>query len=140
MDETKTLGYDWELGHEELFIEVNSYANNGSLYIGLYHMEDGYPESYGDLTVNLPFSVTKVNEAYIDDFSSDSKLQFIEKHKLGKLLPEKGYSGYVTYNKVAFDLDRLAEFDKDGVKEYRQLHDLPEKKEPKRKRNTERER
>lgn len=140
MDETKTLGYDWELGHEELSMEVNSYANNGSLYIGLYHLEDGCPELFADLTVNLPYGGTRVNEAYIDDFSSKSKLQFIKKHKLGKVLPEKGHSGYVVYNKVAFDLERLAEFDKDGVDEFRRLHDIPKEKKPKAKRKTEKER
>lgn len=140
MDETKTLGYDWEFGHEELTIEVNSYANNGSLYIGLYHLVDGYPESFGDLTVNLPYGGTRANEAYIDDFSSKSKLQFIKKYKLGKVLPEKGHSGYVAYNKVAFDLERLTEFDKEGVDEFRRLHDIPKEKKPKAKRKTEKER
>ena len=140
MDETKTLGYDWEFGHEELAIEVNSYYNGG-LYIGLYKMEGGEYSSFGDLTVNLPCGCyNEVNEAFIDDFCSKSKLEFIKKHKLGKVLPEKGYSGMTAYSMVAFNLERLAELDRDCMKEYRQLHDLPEKKVPKRKRNTERER
>ena len=37
MDEVKTLGFDWEFGHEELALEVASYANNGCLYIGLHN-------------------------------------------------------------------------------------------------------
>lgn len=28
MDEVKTLGFDWEFGHEELALEVSSYADN----------------------------------------------------------------------------------------------------------------
>ena len=31
----KPLGYDWECGHEELYVRVNMYYN-GSLYIGLW--------------------------------------------------------------------------------------------------------
>lgn len=40
MDEVKTLGFDWEFGHEELALEVASYANNGCLYIGLHNKRD----------------------------------------------------------------------------------------------------
>lgn len=140
MGEVKTLGYDWEFGHEELFIEVSSYSMNGNLYVGMYHMEDGIPESFGTLTVNIPYSPVEVNEAYIEDFSSKSKLQFIKKHKLGKVLPEKGYSGYAEYAKVAFDLDRLAEFDKKGVEEYRRLHGIRQEEKPKTRKKNERER
>ena len=35
-------------------------------------------------------------------------LHFIKEHKLGKVLNETGRSGYATYQKVAFDLARLA--------------------------------
>lgn len=73
MDEVKTLGFDWEFGHEELALEVASYANNGCLYIGLHNKtEEGF-EQFGDLTVNLPMSSMippEPNEAYIDNFSS----------------------------------------------------------------------
>ena len=55
MEESKTLSYDWQYGREELFLRVDSYMSDDNLYIGLYHMEDGYPESFADLTVNLPF-------------------------------------------------------------------------------------
>jgi len=33
----KPLGYDWECGHEELYVRVNMYYN-GSLYIGLWQL------------------------------------------------------------------------------------------------------
>lgn len=51
MEEPKTLSYDWQYGREELFLRVDSYMSDDNLYIGLYHMEDGYPESFADLTV-----------------------------------------------------------------------------------------
>lgn len=137
MEKTKTLSYDWEFGHEELFIEVNSYANNNRLYIGLYHMEDGQPELFGDLTVNLPCDDVKANEAYISDFSVKSKLQFIRQHKLGRVVSRR--EDY-RYQKVAFHLDRLAEFDKNGVDEFRRIHNIPKDKKPKVKRKMERER
>ena len=124
MDEVKTLGFDWEFGHEELALEVASYANNGCLYIGLHNKtEEGF-EQFGDLTVNLPMSSMippEPNEAYIDNFSSKEKLRFIKAHKLGDILPEVGFSGYCTYAKVAFDMERLRDLDPKGVEEYLQI-------------------
>ena len=74
MEEPKTLSYDWQYGREELFLRVDSYMSDDNLYIGLYHMEDGYPESFADLTVNLPFaSLGGINEAYIDHNFSDTQ-------------------------------------------------------------------
>ena len=35
----KPLGYDWECGHEELYVRVNMYYN-GSLYIGLWQEQN----------------------------------------------------------------------------------------------------
>ena len=107
MKEFKTLGYDWECGHEDLIIRVLSYADRKRLYIGLYKEENGEWEDFGNLTVNLPHEDVKKNEAFIDH--------------LGEILPETAVSGYCTFSKVAFDLDRLEEFDPDGVCACREL-------------------
>lgn len=140
MEERKTLGYDWEFGHEELVLEVGAYSYGDRLYIGLLHKEDGQMESFADLTINLPYSPAEPNEAYIDDFARQSKLKFIRKHKLGKVLPEEGYSGYGRYSKVAFDLERLAELDPKGVGEYRRLQEMSGQEPEKSKKKRERER
>ena len=88
MDTNKTLGYDWEYGHEEVAIRVSSYRNNGNLYVGLCHREEGEWEDFGDVTINLPFSFLEPNEAYITgDFTKDM-IRFIKAHKLGKVLDE----------------------------------------------------
>lgn len=147
MDEVKTLGFDWEFGHEELALEVASYANNGCLYIGLHNKtEEGF-EQFGDLTVNLPMSSMippEPNEAYIDNFSSKEKLRFIKAHKLGVVLPEIGFSGYCAYAKVAFDMERLREFDPKGVEGYlqrRKEQDAPKKEtKPKKRKHEQKER
>ena len=147
MDEVKTLGFDWEFGHEELALEVASYANNGCLYIGLHNKtEEGF-EQFGDLTVNLPMSSMippEPNEAYIDNFSSKEKLRFIKAHKLGDILPEVGFSGYCTYAKVAFDMERLRDLDPKGVEEYLQRikeQDAPKKEtKPKKRKHEQKER
>ena len=64
-EEKKTLGYDWEFGHEELMLEVDAYRYDNRLYIGLTHMEEGYEESFADLTINLAHMPVERNEAYI---------------------------------------------------------------------------
>jgi len=34
-------------------LEISQYVNNGCIYIGLVIFEDGHPEPYANLTVNL---------------------------------------------------------------------------------------
>ena len=88
------------------------------LLVGLCHKEGREWEDFGDVTINLPYQFLEPNEAFITgDFTKDM-LHFIKEHKLGKVLNETGRSGYATYQKVAFDLARLAEFDPEGVAEH----------------------
>ena len=76
MEEPKTLSYDWQYGREELFLRVDSYMSDDNLYIGLYHMEDGYPESFADLTVNLPFApLGGINERKNRDYKEKGRKQ-----------------------------------------------------------------
>lgn len=71
MKEFKTLGYDWECGHEDLIIRVLSYADRKRLYIGLYKEENGEWEDFGNLTVNLPHEDEKrMKHSLITIFSS----------------------------------------------------------------------
>lgn len=60
-------------------------------------------------------------------------MQFIKENKLGKKLPYEVKSGYGKYAVVAFDLDKLKEFDSKGIEEFKKLHDIPEKKPTKKK-------
>ena len=129
MSEQPILGYDWEMGHEEIKLEIGTYCMGEGLYIGMLAKESGVWESFSDLTVNLPLERCKVNEAFIQDFGSKDKLEFIKRHKLGEILPERGNTGYRTYAKVAFDLKRLEELDPRGMKRfYEEPPELQEKK------------
>lgn len=124
--ETRTLEYQWSYGDEQLAIGINRYLYGNGIQIGLYNREDGEWNAYGDLTVNLPGYCLKPNEAFIDSFCSREKLRFIEQHKLGKVLPQRGYSGMEQYALVSFDLNRLAEFDRVGVEKLRRENGLLE--------------
>ena len=109
--------------------------SDDNLYIGLYHMEDGYPESFADLTVNLPFaSLGGINEAYIDHNFSKEKLRFIKQHKLGN--DTAGYrilrllhlpEGCIRPGK------KLAELDPEGTKRFMERNGIRQRDVPKQK-------
>lgn len=51
----KPLGYDWECGHEKLYVRVNMYYNR-SLYVGLWQKQKECEEKlelFGDLTIGV---------------------------------------------------------------------------------------
>ena len=54
--------------------------------------------------------------------------RFIKENKLGKVLPYTVRSGYAQYAAVAFDLEKLKEFDPVGVSEFKRTWNIPEKK------------
>ena len=41
MKEQPILGYDWEMGHEEIKLEIGTYYTGKGLYIGMLAKEDG---------------------------------------------------------------------------------------------------
>lgn len=136
----KTLQFHWKYRKNpiKLAIEVQSYQMNGNLYIGLWWKNSGQFESFTDLTVNLGNKL-KPNEAYVKTFGeNEGLLDFILKNQLGTLLPEKGYSGFNEYFKIAFDMERLKEFDPDGVKNYMESHAKKQNRSAKKKSDLER--
>ena len=134
MKKEQILDYDWEFGKEKIRLEVGSYLYGNRLYIGMLSKKSGGWESFADLTVNLTHAPAKANEAYIDHNSGKEKLQFIQKHKLGKVLDETAQSGFCTFKKVAFDMERLRELDPEGVEKFLKQH--PELQEEQKDRKT----
>jgi len=116
----KTLPFHSMFGTYDLTLSVDRYSPKGRLAVSLQCLVDGYLEPYAMLTVNLPKQPVKApNEAYIKTCDeNEGLLEFVLKNHLGKLLPEIGHSGFCTYPKIAFDMDRLKEFDPEGTKRY----------------------
>ena len=86
----KPLGYDWECGHEELYVRVNMYYN-GSLYIGLWQEQKECEEKlelFGDLTIGV-MGFLRPGQAIISDCGAKAKVAFIEKYKLGKVVGKR---------------------------------------------------
>ena len=80
--------------------------------------KDQEEELYDILTVSLPGENIKINEAFISDFECKYKLSFIRKYKLGEVLQRVEHSGFCDYRLVRFDLEKLAEYDREGVKKF----------------------
>ena len=126
--ERNTLDFDWKYGKETLAIQVDSYQENQNLFIALWSKENGEFEPFTDLTKNLSVKL-KVNEAFVKTFDeNEGLLAFITENQLGKILPEKRRSGFSEYPKIAFDMEKLAEFDPIGVKMHLKTHSKAIKK------------
>lgn len=130
MSEEKMVTYHGAYEHQEVTLKVETYTEGHHLAVVMYTKEGGRLELYSDVTVNLPGYFLKPNEAFITDFTSKDLLTFIQQYQLGKVLPGKGHSGFCTYAKVAFDLDKLAEYDPKGVECFRKWHGIEKKTNP----------
>jgi hypothetical protein len=132
-DEVKKLPLKWELGEEQVAFQVDSYAMTGGIYVGLLCDNGEYYEPFADMTVCIPGYSLEPNEAFINGDMSRDLLNFIKENDLGKILPYQVRSGYGKYTPVAFDLEKLQELDPEGVKRFKQEHDIPDKKPKKKK-------
>ena len=134
MEEPKKLVYDSGAQPEEVFLRVSGYLDRNRLYVGIYQTEYGYPELFSDLTVNLHHApLNGVNEAYIDHNFSKEKLRFIKQHKLGTIQPDTASSGYCIFQRVTFDLKKLAELDPEGTKRFMERNGIRQRDVPKQK-------
>ena len=114
----KPLGYDWECGHEELYVRVNMYYN-GSLYVGLWQKQKECEEKlelFGDLTIGV-MGFLRPGQAIISDCGAKAKVAFVEKYKLGKVVGKRKIN-YGSYYVVEFNLARLAQLDPEGTERY----------------------
>ena len=87
-------------------LRKGQYYDNGNLAIRLITYENGYPEVWSDLTVNL----NKIDSdcAYIDiNNNGEGILKWIEENNLGVFTREIESSGYCTYPKYKFNSDVL---------------------------------
>ena len=112
------LDYKTQWGStEKVTIDINSYLNNGCLYIGLVSHEEGYTEPFGDLTINLDGKVPDYC-AYVDLNNMPELEKFIEENHMGEfsgLVKQSGFSQYPLY---MFDAEKLRELCPEGMKMY----------------------
>ena len=88
-------------------INLSKYSNNGNLYVGLLTHEDGFPEPWSNLTVNLAVNC-EANCAFIDTNNNGEEIvSWLVENNLGKLTGRTQISDYCTYPEFEFDLDEL---------------------------------
>jgi len=114
----KTLDLYTQWGYvQEVKLEINKYANNNSLYIGLNTVGGEYEESYGDITVNFDGQVPDYC-AFLDMNNLPEAKGFIEENKLGEFTGITKRSGFCEYPLYIFNPGKLKELCPEGMAEY----------------------
>ena len=110
--------------NEELFLEVGQYRNNGNIAIIAYTKDD----LYGDITINLSGYSIDENEGFIQPINKDSGLEntLIKKGIIKEVIATVNYNMGM-YDMVAFDVEKLKEYDPLGVAKYQQNIEKEEK-------------
>lgn len=108
---------------KDLLIQVSQYRNNGNLAI-LSYMEE---EPYSNITINLPGMLLDYDEGFID---SMAKTCGLEKKLIKEGIIKEVYGSFKynlgRYDRVAFNMEKLKEYDPKGIKEYEQVLDEEE--------------
>lgn len=89
--------------------QLANYADNGTLYVGLITNEEGYPEPWSNLTVNLDDSSRcKPNCAFIDtNNNGDEILDWLETNGFGEQTGRIAFSGWCIYPEFEFNMEEL---------------------------------
>lgn len=98
-------------------VEVNVYLDNKSLCVSLTAMEDGIPEPYGNITVNLDGTVPNYC-AYVDTNNMPNIEAFLVENGIAEFTGLTKKSGYCEYPLYLFDSDRLCELCPGGMAQY----------------------
>ena len=86
---------------------LNHYCENENLYVGLITNEEGYPEPWSDLTVNLSVKC-KDNCAFIDTNNNGEEIiDWLMENNLGKPTGRIKASGWCIYPEFCFNVGEL---------------------------------
>ena len=122
MDEFKRVPFKYMGRKTMVTVRVSSYLLADRLYVGVSHRIAKGLEGLLNLTINLPQYPLKYNEAFIEDQYSDDLLAFIKENKLGTILPYTVKSKHGVHHVVAFDMDKLREFDPEDVQAHEERY------------------
>ncbi len=98
-------------------VVVNSYVNNGNLFVGLVSTdEEGDIEPFGDVTVNI--SDLPPYHAALDTNNMSGIESFVEREGLAQPSGECLRSGYCQYPVYEFDREALQKLHPSGFDDY----------------------
>lgn len=88
-------------------ISAANYYENDNLAIRLICWDEGWPEPWSTLTVNLSIKLPS-NRAFVDtNNNGEDIIDWITENGLGKLTGRVEQSGFCLYPEVEFDLEKL---------------------------------
>lgn len=105
------------LGEVTLELKINSYMNNNRMYIGLVQVDEGVPEHFADLTVNINAPCPDYC-GYVDTNNCPDLEEFIKKHNLGEFTGIVGSSGFCNYPLYMFHVDKLRKVAPDDMEHF----------------------
>ena len=115
---------------ENVTLTVNTYVDNNSLYVGMTTMEDGFPEPYCDVTVNLLSSVPPYC-AFVDTNNMPELEDFLVKNGIAEFTKIEQRSGYCSYPLYLFSGEKMRELCPDEMAVYEQANGLDKKQDRK---------
>ena len=106
----KTLTLNaWGKDHPITF-NLDHYAENGNLYVGMICHDEGYSESWSNLTVNLSVKCDS-NCAFIDVNNNGQEiLLWLIKNSLGDLTGRMQPSGFCLFPEFKFNMPELLKY------------------------------
>ena len=108
MEKEKLIYKSEYTGDNEVELDIQTYHNNGRIFIGLITNEDGSPEPCGDVTVNIDAPAPDYC-GYLDTNNLSNVENFIRENDLGEFTGLTGRSGYCEYPLYLFNVDKLRE-------------------------------
>ncbi len=119
------------IDREKYSLEINSYIED-PLVLGISIINAKTGELYDVLTTNLGTNngnnaVIGKGKSYVNESRTDL-IEIIQNNNLGKIdmrfgEPARKFSGFNSYLIFEFDLNVLAEYDKDGVEQFKETYD-----------------
>lgn len=107
---------------EQVELEAGACRNEGSLYVALTAVGDGYPEPYGNMTVNLGLKIPPYC-AFVDTNNMPEAEDFLIDNRLASFTGLVQESGYCTYPLYRFNVERLRQLCPSGMAAYEQETD-----------------
>lgn len=86
---------------------LGTYVENKNLYVGLLTNEEGYPEPWQNLTVNLSTNCD-ADCGFIDTNNNGTEIvEWLIANELGHFTGRTRVSGWCTYPEFQFNMDKL---------------------------------
>lgn len=93
-----------------VYFHTSKYSKNGNLYVGLMTYEEGFPEPWSDLTVNLGIKC-KSNCAFIDTNNNGEEIvEWLFSNGFAILTGRMQSSGWCVYPEMKFNLEAISAY------------------------------